>query len=301
MKTTRVGEGVSEAPFVFDCDGDELVGVISVGEAASSTGVLIVVGGPQYRVGSHRQFVLLARALAAAGYATLRFDYRGMGDAAGASRSFVDTGPDIDAAIGVFQRIEPKVERVVIWGLCDAAAAALIHAARDPRVAGLILLNPWVRSEATLAKTHLKHYYGARLLQPEFWRKLTSGRFDFGAAAGSLWSALRSATGSRRNDDQAAPFQRRMANGWRYFRGPILLILSGQDLTAREFLEYVAQSSDWDGMLEREGVSRFDLKNADHTFSTREWRGEVERVTIEWVRAVCTPKRSAVADDRVAG
>ena len=46
---------------------------------AASRGMLIVVGGPQYRAGSHRQFTLLARDVAATGVPTMRFDYRGMG------------------------------------------------------------------------------------------------------------------------------------------------------------------------------------------------------------------------------
>ena len=55
---------------------------------AGPRGVLIVTGGPQYRAGSHRQFVLLARFLAARGMAVLRFDYRGMGDSEGAPRDY---------------------------------------------------------------------------------------------------------------------------------------------------------------------------------------------------------------------
>ena len=48
-------------------------------------------------------------------------------------------------------------------------------AAADSRVAGIVAANPWARSAATLAATQLKHYYVARLLQPEFWRKLLRG------------------------------------------------------------------------------------------------------------------------------
>ena len=68
---------------VFPCAGEALVGVASIPATPLALGMVVVVGGPQYRAGSHRQFVLLARRAAAAGIATLRFDYRGMGDATG--------------------------------------------------------------------------------------------------------------------------------------------------------------------------------------------------------------------------
>jgi alpha/beta superfamily hydrolase len=96
-------------------------------EKQPACGVLVVVGGPQYRVGSHRQFLLLSRRLASEGYPVMRFDYRGMGDGGGAMRSFEDVSADIGAAIEAFQRRCPSVRRIVLWGLCDAASAALLY------------------------------------------------------------------------------------------------------------------------------------------------------------------------------
>ena len=61
--------GWNEEPMVFHCEREQLVGMLHRGANPDARlGVLIVVGGPQYRVGSHRQFVLMARDLAAAGY-----------------------------------------------------------------------------------------------------------------------------------------------------------------------------------------------------------------------------------------
>ena len=62
----------SESAIAFACAGERLLGIVTRPQQAATTGVVIVVGGPQYRVGSHRQFVLLARDLAEAGYAVLR-------------------------------------------------------------------------------------------------------------------------------------------------------------------------------------------------------------------------------------
>src|SRR5450830_1857888 len=126
-----------ERSLSFTCDGAQLFGIASVPAAPAARGVLIVVGGPQYRAGSHRQFTLLARSLAEQGIAAMRFDYRGMGDSEGKARDFEGVDNDIRAAIDAFFAAVPQLREVVIWGLCDAASAAMFYARRDPRVCGL--------------------------------------------------------------------------------------------------------------------------------------------------------------------
>ena len=161
----------TEQALVIHCHGDSLAGIASVPDAPRDSAVIIVVGGPQYRAGSHRQFVLLARSLAEAGYPALRFDARGMGDSTGDARDFESITDDIGCALAAFHQALPAVRRFVLWGLCDGASAALLYVERtqDPRVAGLCLANPWVRSEASLARTQVKHYYTQRVLQRDFW------------------------------------------------------------------------------------------------------------------------------------
>lgn len=274
----------TEAALVFPVAGERLLGIVARPDSPRDCAVLLVVGGPQYRVGSHRQFLLLSRRLAAAGYPVMRFDYRGMGDSGGAVRSFDAVGEDIGAAIDAFLEACPGVRRIVLWGLCDAASAALLHvqASRDPRIAGLVLLNPWVRSEASLAQTHIKHYYGQRLLQRAFWVKLLSGKMQIvRSLRGLLGNAmLARGTGSPR---QSRSFQDLMAEGWRQFDGEVLLILSGQDYTAKEFLEYVASDVAWSGVLDSRKLSRVDVADADHTFSSEELRSRVENETLKWL------------------
>jgi exosortase A-associated hydrolase 1 len=299
--------GALEEAFCFDVEGETLVGILhgparaATGDsgapspaghetnAAHATGVVVVVGGPQYRAGSHRQFVHLARHLAAAGHPVLRFDVRGMGDSSGAQRCFEDLGPDIGAAIDQLQRRQPQVRCVVLWGLCDGASAALLylHQHADPRVQGLCLLNPWVRSEASLARTQVKHYYGQRLMQREFWLKLLSGKVA-GAAVRGLWQAIRAARGPTGEDSENS-FQVRMAQAWRRFPGPLLLVLSGRDYTAREFIELAGTHLAWRGALERAGVERHDAIAADHTFSQLAERQALERTTQDWLRRRFAP------------
>jgi exosortase A-associated hydrolase 1 len=275
---------LEERALTFACEGDQLVGIVSLPSRPCTRGVLIVVGGPQYRVGAHRQFALLARSLAQDGVAAMRFDYRGMGDSGGEARAFDDIGADLRAAADRFMAELPQLRELVIWGLCDGASAALLYAHQDARVRGLVLLNPWARTEEGHAKATLKHYYGARLFDPHFWRKLASGRFAFGDSLRSLLGFARRAAGTAAPADAALPA--RLLDGLRRFDGPVLLIMSGEDLTAREFSDVTAGSPAWRRELASQRVTRRDLPGADHTCSSHPWREQVNGWTAEWVKAL---------------
>lgn len=279
-----------ERGLVFDCKGQQLCGILHPADQATTQGVLLVVGGPQYRVGSHRQFVLLARALAAQGIPVLRFDYRGMGDSEGELRDFEAVSEDIEAAIDRFQSELPAIKRVTIWGLCDAASAAAFYGWQDPRVSALVLLNPWVRTDAGEARVYLKHYYLQRLLQGDFWRKLLRLKWNPLDSLGSLWCFFRQAVGgastrSVRHDMPAGlGLPQRMLFGLQRFEGPVLLILSGRDLTAQEFKDLTASDTAWSSWLAGPEVERRDLAEADHTFSSRVWRDQVAQWTVDWIK-----------------
>ncbi|MEO8118246.1 MAG: hydrolase 1, exosortase A system-associated [Rhodoferax sp.] len=284
-----------EQAVMFGGDDENLVGVASLPNVPhgaelplTRTGVVIVVGGPQYRAGSHRQFVLLARALAAAGTPVLRFDYRGMGDSTGELHTFENVNEDIAAAISALQIAAPNVQNVALWGLCDGASAALLYcrATNDARVKGLCLLNPWVRSEASLATTQVKHYYAQRLRQQEFWVKLLSGKVAASAVGGLMRSVKTAFAGvtAQTVGGHSPPYQTRMAQAWMQFKGPMLLILSGNDYTAKEFLEYVGSNPMWAGALGSPSLERHDLPKADHTFSALSARRLAEDQTIGWIQ-----------------
>ncbi|MBP8214935.1 MAG: hypothetical protein KAX66_05665, partial [Propionivibrio sp.] len=68
---------------------------------------------------------------------------------------------------------------------------------------------------------------------------------------------------------------------WKAMSGNVLLILSGQDYTAKEFLEYAASHPEWSPLLA--AAARVDLVEADHTFSSTELRTAVEDASIEWL------------------
>lgn len=281
---------VQEQAIRFPCGHEWLYGILNIPQQPRVRGVLVVVGGPQYRVGSHRQFVLLARYLAERDIAVMRFDSRGMGDSDGEMRTFEHVREDLRSAADFFFRECPFLEDIVIWGLCDAASAALFYAHLDPRVSGLVLLNPWVRTEQGIAKAYLKHYYLERLFELEFWKKLLSGKFNPLASIRSLYEFGRNSLQGRKNPaaskksagsacDLTVPLPERMLDGLKRFQGKILVITSGNDLTAREFLDLVDSSTDWQVTLRAKQAELFHMESANHTFSTREWRDQVAELT----------------------
>lgn len=283
----------SDRAIRFTCHDAWLYGILSVPEQARSRGVLIVVGGPQCRVGSHRQFTLLARHLAAHGVPVMRFDYTGMGDSEGRAKTFEDVEDDVSHAIKCFFKEMPALKELVIWGLCDGASAALFYAHKDVRVTGLVLLNPWVRTDAGAAKTYLKHYYLRRLFAPDLWQKIRQGKFDYAAAASSVSRLLGTALASRKDTASVTSTEHensncmslpdRMLDGLSRFKGRVLLIMSGNDLTAQEFSDVLKGSQKWRKLLESSRIQRHDLPDANHTFAQKDWRDQVANWTSEWV------------------
>jgi uncharacterized protein len=289
-----------EIPLVFKCGADDLVGILHLPENGGKRGILIVVGGPQYRVGSHRLFVDVARSLARAGIPVFRFDYRGMGDSGGDYLGFEHINEDIRAALDTFEKKVPALESFVLWGLCDAASAILFYANSDARVKAIALLNPWVRTVAGQARAYLKHYYLQRFLDPDFWRQWSSGKAKPLTMMRSLLKVLADAGRSDPGPPPAqpeqgtgttipapasdpAPLPDRMARSLAAFRGHVLIVTSGKDLTAAEFNDVTRTSRRWRRLLCNPRLTHYELKECDHTFSREAWQDEVAALTRKWI------------------
>jgi exosortase A-associated hydrolase 2 len=166
-------------PMVIAGSQAALVGALARTPGAPVAAVLVVPGQPQTRVGAHRMFVTLAAGLQARGIASLRIDIGGWGDSLGNALPFEAAGDDIVAAALALRARLPQAP-LWLFGLCDGASAlalalpALRRAGVPAR--GLCLLNPWVRSDATLAHAMLSGYYARRLADPAFWGRLLRGR-----------------------------------------------------------------------------------------------------------------------------
>ncbi|MEN9537883.1 MAG: hypothetical protein RLZZ126_118 [Pseudomonadota bacterium] len=272
-----------EQALLINAAPGSMVGLLARPDKTAQVGVVIVVGAPQYRVGSHRQFVLLARRLAEAGCASLRFDPPGRGDSPGLPLDFEQLDDAIGAAIDALQAECQHLRRLVLLGLCDGASAALLYwqRTRDVRVNGLCLLNPWARGVETQAATQVRHYYTDRLLSAEFWSKLFRGGVAWRSSMAELGAALRKMRRGRR-EAASQDFRSLMYRALTDFEGRVALLLSGRDYTAKEFLEWLALQPGGDDVLASPQLARYDFPLADHTFSSAQWRGKVEDTVVRW-------------------
>lgn len=236
----------------FACEGAELGA--SLDEAAGATGLLIVVGGSQTRVGSHRMFERLAMAVAAAGHPCLRFDRRGVGDSAGEDPGWRDSGPDIVAAAAAFRREAPGVTGIVALGLCDGAGALCLHAAAAG-VDELLLVNPWLveASENAPAPAALRRHYRERFTTVAGWRKLLSGSISYASAFRGIMRA-----GSKTQDATS----KALAAALRDSGLPAAWILAEGDATAVAAAHELGKSH-WRGLADR----RTSVPTDSHTFA----------------------------------
>lgn len=227
----------------------------------------------------------MARSWASEGFPVLRFDYRGMGDSTGEARNFESVEDDIRAAIDTLMREVPSLTGVVVFGLCDAASAALIYGAADVRVRGLMLANPWVRTPEGEARSFVRHYYGARLLQGSFWRKVFAGEFQIAASVRGFFNSwfLSRRVGAVSSGRARGRFIDRMLSGLQEFSGPALILISEHDLTAKEFTDLCGDDPAWTAARNRPNVMCETIGGADHTFASRKALQEALRVSLAWL------------------
>jgi exosortase A-associated hydrolase 1 len=206
----------------FPCADQMLSG--SLDEAGGPVGVLMVMGGSQTRIGSHRMYERLAKTLVDKGYPCLRFDRRGVGDSSGEDPGYRNSGLDLAAAAACLRSEAPAVERLVGFGLCDGATALALHGV-DAGVSDLILVNPWLveASSGEPAPAAIRSHYRQRLLSLSGWKKLLTGKVNVRKLASGVRKAG-SATDTSLAEEAARGLQR--------FGSPATLILATGDGTA---------------------------------------------------------------------
>ena len=162
---------------------------------------LIGNGGAVSHHGYGRFGVRLARRLAAAGYASLRMDYAGIGESVGAEQAHVfetDRLADTSEAIDTLQRL--GFSRFGAGGLCSAAYHGWQATLAEPRIEALVMLNPstfnWPKNQDfaqfLLDNTRSTNFYVETMMRGTAWRRLIRGELNvYGAIRTIRAQALR--------------------------------------------------------------------------------------------------------------
>ena len=239
----------------FPCEGVALTGTLD--EAPGTTGLLIVSGGNEIRIGAHRGMAKLAADIAAAGYPVFRFDRRGVGDSEGENVGFETSGPDIAAAIAAFRTACPALTRIVAFGNCDAATALVLH---NPVVDHMVLANPWVIEpvDDLPPPAAIRSHYARRLIDPKAWLSMFQGRLNLRKAIKGVARAA--------SQPESGPLAEAFAKAlWPRITGTTI-ILSARDNTA------IAFEQAWRGSAFRQhrtyqDMDFVDLDSASHSFA----------------------------------
>jgi hypothetical protein len=75
-----------------------------------------------------------------------------------------------------------------------------------------------------------------------------------------------------------------MAQAWRAFPGPILLLLSERDLTAQEFREAIQGNVDWKRETPTQTATQKTLPGADHTCSQPKAMSQIQAEVLAWLQ-----------------
>jgi exosortase A-associated hydrolase 1 len=261
------------------CGGDTLGA--SLDPASGPTGVLIVTGGTQTRIGSHRLFERLAKALAEAGYPCFRFDRRGVGDSDGEDPDFRGNCADMRAAATAFREACPQVETMVGFGLCDGATSLALFGG-EIGLAGLIMVNPWLVEAESGAPppAAIKHHYRQQLLSVSGWKKLLSGSVSYKKLFKGIAKVLRPGETQGLASEVASALERN--------RLPVALILASEDATAIAAAD-VWRSDSFAKAVTHVPVETIRIATNAHTFSRPR---DLEALTDACLAAVGRLRRS---------
>lgn len=241
----------------FPCAGETLTATLD--EAPGSTGLLIVSGGNEIRIGAHRGMAELAAAVAASGQPVFRYDRRGIGDSTGDNNGFESTADDIREAAVAFRHEAPHLTRIVAFGNCDAASALILFGA-SADIDALVLTNPWT-IEATddlPPAAAIRSRYIEKLKNPRELLRLFTGGVNIRKLVSGLLKA------SAKQSQPPASLPARLATALSASETPVTILLARSDNTALAFADH------WKGDAFAPARARCRLETCDtdsHSFA----------------------------------
>lgn len=280
-----------------------LVGIYTPPSSGQKTDFVAIIlnAGLIHHAGPHRLHVTLARALAARGIGSLRADLSGIGD----SSARPDNLPAQELAVREPREIMDDLAKrghrhFVLFGICSGARQALRAAVVDPRVKGVVMVNPGTATgdaESTL-RVAAQFYLRRSLRNVRAWFNFISGRVNYRRLFQSLMAMLRRrARGDvdyDRDHDKGTAIDtaRRqleplLARGTR-----VLIVFSDRDA------QFVRLMDGWIQRLQIDGQCQVEVHpEADHLFASLAETEALVDLVCRWAGSL--PRTSAETDEIV--
>jgi len=133
-----------EYPVFVPLGEDHLAAVITVPDQEPEGMVLLLAGTGAPRSHRFQLWAKVARRLAEYGLASVRMDYRGMGDSTGLLRQLAMRQPRVDQALAVarFAMRATGASRLCVVGHCSGSLVALAVASQVPECAAAVCVLP---------------------------------------------------------------------------------------------------------------------------------------------------------------
>ncbi len=263
-----------------------LVGIVTQSSApdADLPAVVILNAGIVHRVGPNRAFVMLARRLAAMGHTVLRFDFSGIGD----SDARNDGREPLDATLADLREVLDGLEssrgirKVILVGLCSGADHAVIYAGRDPRITGIVMIDPTIPPTLKHRVIHL----AGRVFRSRPWVLLATLRHPlWGAMRRNRADASTAESGEYRRPDAGSPEVRAFlqdAYAKAHAAGvQFLAVLTGDLGSMHNYREQLLDAFPTVPLKERMEVEYY--RQADHTFTAEAHRDWLLRRIEKWM------------------
>jgi hypothetical protein len=265
------------------------------GPAPGAPTLLLFNAGVIPRIGPHRFNVKLARRIAAAGFASLRFDLSGQGDSRPADGGLDFTSQsvsDLLDAVDTASRLAPGAG-VAIFGICSGAVLGYDAALRDNRIVGCAMFDPYMYpTPKTHAIRMLARYRseGPKVVAAWLRRRLPSGRSSTPSAGGTggvggIGLGL------------VRPPKREFAAGLRRLvdRGTALLLLhSGSAFYVYNYAGQFADGFRRFGLHRR--VATEFVPNIDHTVTRLDAQQALIDMLVDWLERSFTAEGTAPSD-----
>jgi pimeloyl-ACP methyl ester carboxylesterase len=297
-------------------EGETLFGIIQppTGQDRdiARKGIILSNTGIHYRVAWHRLNVELSARLARKGFHVMRFDPHGIGDSEGELDESQDMIRQFDIiqqglfardairAVDVFQQ-KCSLDRIYLAGFCGGALTSMIAAAADPRVNGVIYVAGPVTidSEYEVRRLHpvyakeLISSYLRKVLKPSSWYRLLTGKSDYQLIRQSLVITVNEKKIQRVIIGEDAEGSKHGGTfNWKFLesfmacisRGAdVLFVMAEVDPATYGFENYFRKRYLPDGNTYQGNYQYHLVKNANHTFTTRESREDLYGAIESWL------------------